>query len=163
METNNFIPKISNAILHELAGRIKPVVSFMKDGVPTRYYIKEVSLSSVAYTWDPVKTEVAEEFVVLGQIITYHTYGYYGFFKPSIAEVLSQIPEKYLGIVTAFEIVAQPQSADDLNEHVAILNAGYHVAITQLYGKKGVHHESIKGRDIATITVEENSNVLLLQ
>lgn len=163
METNNFIPKISSVVLHELARRIKPVISFLKDGVSTRYYIKEVSLSSVAYTWDPVKTEVAEELVVLGQIITYHTYGYYGFFKPSIAEVLAQIPEKYLGVVCAFEIVAQPQTADDLNENIAILDAGYHVAITQLYGKKGAHHENSTQSGTTTIAVEENNNVLLLQ
>lgn len=162
METNNFIPKISTAVLHERAGRIKPVVSFVNDGVSSRYYIEEVSLCSVAYTWDPVTTNVAEDLVVLGQIITYHTYGYYGFFKPSIAEVLAQIPEKYLETACAFEIVAQPHNAEDLNEHIAILNAGYHVAITQLYGKKGLDHENTSER-CDVITLEENHHVPLLR
>ena len=53
-----------------------------------------------------------------------------------VAEVLKQIPEDILNQVIAFEIIGQPETADDLNKEQEALNAGYHVATTRLYGKK---------------------------
>jgi hypothetical protein len=54
-------------------------------------------------------------------------------FKPSIAEVLAQIPEEHLEQVLAFEIVDSPNNVDDLNAEREALNAGYHIATTRLY------------------------------
>ncbi len=90
------------------------------------YYIQEVDLRGIAFIWDPKPTEIAEGLEPFEDITTYHTYGYYGFFKPSIAEVLAQIPLDKIDHVVSFEIVQHPETADDLNIHLRELNDGYH-------------------------------------
>ena len=100
-----------------------------------RYYIKKVDPEKIAFTWDPKKTKRARKLKPLKDITTYHTYGYYRMFKPSIAEVLAQIPEGLLAATIAFEIVERPETAADLDKHSEALNDGYHVATTRLYAK----------------------------
>lgn len=130
IEKKRWIPEVPNERIEELAERIKPVVQF---GQENRCYIKPVDLFNIAYTWDPKVADKATGLKSLCDITTYHTYGYYGFFKPSIAEVLAQIPAEHLDKVVAFEIVGSPKTADDLNREHEALNAGYHVATTRLY------------------------------
>ncbi len=125
-----WIPEIPEKRIRELAERIKPVVEFQGRGP---CYIKPVDLFEVAYTWDPSPARSARGLKALCDITTYHTYGYYGFFKPSIAEVLAQIPKEHLDKVVAFQIVGSPQDSGDLNRELEALNAGYHVATTRLY------------------------------
>ncbi len=132
----SWIPKILDERLQELCKRIKPVVRFVSwfgKGKECLYYIKPVDPRKIAYTWDPKPRRKARRLKKLCDITTYHSYGYYGFFKPSIAEVIAQIPEEYLNKVVAFEIVENPEKRDDLNLHSEALNAGYHVATTRLY------------------------------
>jgi hypothetical protein len=126
------IPKITDPRLNELAARIKPVVSFK--GV--RHYIKPCHLRTQAYTWDAKKAAKAPALVEIVDIRTYHTYGYHGFFKPSIAEVIAQIPADLIDQVTEFEIVERPKTVDDLNEERIALNKGFHVATTRLYARE---------------------------
>ena len=130
VEKKSWIPEVPKKRIQKLAERIKPVVQFASKG---KRYIKPVDLFGVAYTWDPKAANKAPGLKPLCDIITYHTYGYYGFFKPSIAEILAQIPAEHLDKVVAFEIVGSPETADDLNEEHEALNAGYHVATTRLY------------------------------
>ena len=125
-----WIPEISDQKLEELAGRIRPVYEF-KDGVLR--YIQPVDLRKTAYTWDPKPAELAENLKVLSEFRTFHSYGSPMFFKPSIAEVLAQIPEEFLNKIRAFQIVDAPVHVDDLNLEREALNAGYHVAMTRLY------------------------------
>ena len=127
-----WIPKVSKEEIEKRSERIKPVVKFDSN----LSFIKPVDLFGIAYTWDPEPAGRAKGLKPLCDITTYHTYGYYGFFKPSIAEVLAQIPKEYLDKVVAFEIINSPGTADDLNRESAALNAGYHVATTRLYVKK---------------------------
>ncbi len=157
------IPEISDAKLAELVQRIKPVVRMARVKTSMRktktggvritqilhllgkmvpwesgrlHYIRPVDPRSVAYTWEPKHTKEARGLQPIRDITTLHTYGFYGFFKPSIAEVLAQIPEDILDSVVAFEIVKHPETADDLNKDIDALNAGFHVATTRLYTKK---------------------------
>ncbi len=130
----NWIPEIDDDRLSELVGRIRPLVRPEPDGDP--YYIKKVDPRSVAYTWDPSPVEKATDLVVICDVTTFHKWGYYGLFKPSIAEVLGMIPEGMTDIVVAFEIVERPETADDLNRFSIALNAGYHVARPRLYAKE---------------------------
>jgi len=125
----NWIPEVPKEEIIARALRIKPTVRF--DGILR--YIKAVDLFNTAYAWDPEPGEVAPAFTKIAEITTYHTYGFYGFFKPSVAEVLAQIPDDLLDRVNAFEIVGAPETADDLNANKTALNAGYHVARTALY------------------------------
>lgn len=132
MARTGWIPDVPEHRIHELARRIKPVVEFQRKG---KCYIKPVDLFKIAYTWDPKPAGKAKGLRKLRDITTYHTYSYYGFFKPSIAEVLAQIPEEHVNEVVAFEIVGSPESADDLNREREAIDAGYHVAVTTLYGR----------------------------
>lgn len=124
------IPNVPKERICELAKRIKPVVRFTSG----LHYIKPVDLFTIAFTWDPKRASKAKGLRKLRDITTYHTYGYHGFFKPSIAEVLAQIPAELLGEAVAFETHG-PDSVDDLNAHLEELNAGLHVACTTLYGR----------------------------
>lgn len=130
VEKRVWIPEVVKERIQELAERIKPIVQFPREG---KCYIKPVDLFGIAYTWDPKSADKATGLKPLCDITTYHTYSYHGFFKPSIAEVLAQIPAEHLDKVVAFEIVENPETADDLNREREALNAGYHVATTRLY------------------------------
>lgn len=126
------IPSIDDATLVTLAERIRPVVR--RDG--DLYYIKPVDLRRIAFTWDPKVTSQAVGLEPVISFKTLHRYAYHGFFKPSIAEVLAQIPADLLDDnVVAFEVKG-PKDADDLNKDSAALNAGFHVAMTTLYSRR---------------------------
>ena len=132
-EEKVWIPEITDERLDELFDRIKPVVKFKLRGL---CYIQPVDLRSIAYTWSPKSAGKAPKLEPICDITTYHSYGSYNLFKPSIAEVLAQIPDEHLENVVAFEIVERPVDADDLNCENEALNAGYHVATTRLYTRK---------------------------
>jgi hypothetical protein len=125
------IPKISNEELAELAKRIRPVVRKESDGRP--FYIKADSdLRRLSYLWDVKYEEEAKGLFEFATITTLHTYGYYGMFKPSVAEVIAQIPPDYRDRVVAFEITTRPLCADDLNKQKKAVNEGFHMAVTAL-------------------------------
>lgn len=131
-----WIPEITDKELKRRARRIKPTVRFGKGTRERLRYIKPVNLRNVAYTWDPKPAEVAKGLSPLRVITTYHGYGAPSFFKPSVAEVLAAIPDDIIDQVVAFEIIKCPETVDDLNREPEALNAGYHVAITRLYGRQ---------------------------
>lgn len=118
----------SNSDIEALAERIKPVV----DG----RWIEPPRIFNTAYTWSPKPLKKAKGLKPLAKITTYHKYGFHGFFKPSIGEVICCIPEEHLEQCVAFEIIRWPSTADDLNAEHEALNAGYHVATVQLYKAK---------------------------
>lgn len=121
---------LSNEEITELAQKIRPVV---RDENGRYFYIKPVDPQKVAFTWSPTLTdEVADGrggIVRIATIYTLHGYGAPSFFKPSIAEVLSMIPQHLLGKVIAFETI----SPDDLSGQWSAVAEGYHVAVTHLY------------------------------
>lgn len=127
------IPKINNERITELLARIRPCVR-KKDKL---HFIGPLDPRDVAFTWNPtLEGEAPSDLPVLAKIRTLHTYGYYGLFKPSLAEVLAQIPADLVGKVTAFETHG-PQTADDFYrdaETKAAFDAGFHTAETTLYG-----------------------------
>ena len=124
------VPKMPRRSIRKLAERIKPVVTFKDEG---SCYIKPVDLFSESYSWDPEPAGKATGLKPLCDITTYHPYGYYGSFKPSIAQVILQIPKEHRDKVIAFEIVKYPETADDLDPESEIFNSGFHVATTRLY------------------------------
>jgi hypothetical protein len=65
-----------------------------------------------------------------------HRYGSPGWFRPTVAEVLAQIPPEIAEKTSAFEVVDLPQSVFDINgdEYTKeALRQGYHVSVIQLY------------------------------
>jgi hypothetical protein len=135
------IPEIADERLAELAARIKPLVlrdESKIDGQPGRalWSIKPCDLRGVAFPWDPQWDMPAPaDLVPLRVVRTLHTYGYYGMFKPSVAEVLAQIPADLVETAVAFSVDG-PKTATDLGKHPDELNAGFHVAQTTFYGRK---------------------------
>jgi len=123
------IPAIDPQRLRLLLKRIKPVVK--RDG--DLWYIKDVDPVTVAFTWSPTLRKKAVGLEPFATIQTLHRYAYYGFFKPSLEEVMAFMPDDALenGVV-AFSTQG-PGTADDLNKHGGAVDAGFHVAETTLY------------------------------
>lgn len=123
---------ISDEKLKSLLARIRPVFDFPNKG---KCFVKSCDPREVSYIWDAVPDGIAKDLKPICDIDTYHTFGYYGLFKPSIAEVLAQIPEDKLDQVVAFEIVEQPRTSEDLNRQINAINAGFHRAKTRLHAR----------------------------
>lgn len=124
------LPHVSDEELLNRFQKIRPIVKY-KDWL---YYYKTDTnieeLRNVEYMWDP-KNDIRElvnieYFEELGVFPCYHTYGYYGIFKPTIAEVLEQFPDEYLEQATAFYMVDYPKNDIDLNKQLEIVNSGCH-------------------------------------
>ncbi len=126
-----WIPRVPKSHIVELSSRIRPVITF---GRNEHWYVVPVDTFTQSFLWDPEKESRAQGLKVLCDIKTYHTFGYYCLFRPTVAEVIAQIPRAYIKDTVAFEIVGRPMTATDLNKDVAALNAGYHGATTRLYG-----------------------------
>ena len=111
---------------------MKPIVH--RDG--KKYFIEPVDVANAKRKDFVFGATLAEEATVpteIAKIFTLHTYEYYGFFKPSLEEVLTMIPPNMLDTAKAFETVG-PEDASDLNRQPAAMDEGYHVAVTILYG-----------------------------
>lgn len=133
------IPHVSDEELEKRYAKVKPLVVHDPDSTAnddtwgSLWTIEKPNFRAVSYIWDPKRLKQAGKVKAVTTIQTYHSYGAPVLFKPSVAEVLSQIPEKYFdGSVDAFYISKAPQSADDLNKYKAALDEGYHVAAVTL-------------------------------
>ncbi len=130
---------ITNEEIIERYSHIKPVVK--KDG--KLYWLRKFSdeeLFDISYLWNDETEKPVEEneiIPILGKDFRcLHEYGYYGLFKPSVAEVLTQINPEVLDSVVAFEIIESPKTADDFYKDeftTAALNSGHHVSMVRLY------------------------------
>lgn len=138
VKEKSWIPEISDEELEKRCKKIRPLVR-NKKGILR--YIAKCPYRDWAFMWSPKFRTKAPDLNVITDITTYHTWAFYGFFKPTIAEVIAQIPIDVLDRVVAFEIIKSPETTEDLNRESVALNAGYHVAITRLYEKQ-VQNES---------------------
>lgn len=138
------IPKISDEEMMKRYEQIKPVLTVNgKFHYFREYTLKELSNMSYLFNRnEDVREEVGkDELEVLEgrDFVCLHSWSYYGFFKPSVGELLSQIKEDDLPFVKAFEIIESPQTADDFHKDsftsIAFDN-GYHVSTVRLYGAK---------------------------
>lgn len=130
---------IKNDAIYARYHHIKPVVK--KDG--RLYWLRIFSyeeLFDISYLWNRETEKPVEE----GEIVPIpgkdfrclHKYGYYGLFKPSVAEVLTQIDPEVVDSVVAFEIIDSPKTNDDFYKDeftTAAFNSGYHVSTVRLY------------------------------
>ena len=138
------IPKISDEEMMKRYKLIKPVITvdgklhYFRD-----YSLEEITESSFFFNRkDDVREEVGKDKLEVWEghdFVCLHTYGYYGIFKPSVGEVLAQISERDVPIVKAFEIIENPQTADDFykgNFTSIAFDNGYHVSTVRLYVEK---------------------------
>jgi hypothetical protein len=98
------IKKISDELAQEMKNQIIPVFRHEKnqfdDGASVSVFtdMDKVHISNVAYTWieDVPKDEIGTLFRNdASQIISFHEWAYYGFFKPSLYEVYCAINQAF--------------------------------------------------------------------
>lgn len=139
---NVSIPKISKEELNKRYARIKPIVEL--DG--KKYLLRDFTEDELKkYVYTSNITQDKREIVDTDKYIPLedydfeclHEYGYYGIFKPTIAEVLAQIPEDLASLVEAFEIIEKPETIEDLMRNKIVFNNGFHISKVRLYCKKG--------------------------
>ena len=121
------IPKIDDNRLKELYKLLKPIVIIDEMKYLLREFILQ-ELRNQSYIWnrtedkrdvvDPSKLETVDDFLCL------HTWGYYGLFKPSIAEVLSQAPENVIEQANTFEIIESPETREDVFKYKEVIDNG---------------------------------------
>lgn len=137
------IPQMSNEDIARYYTTIRPIVN-------QDTYLRELTdeeLTAMAYTSLNELTDYAEKvdfskLSVLEDRKMLHSWGYYGFFKPSVGEVIRQIPKEYLEKVVAFEII---QGAIETNTIFKDeLDSGFHVSIVRLYQAKDATNEAAK-------------------
>ena len=139
------IPKITDEELYKRYESIKPVVT-VKGNL---YYLRKFTLDEIkGITYignlekdlrkqvdeDEIEEWEGKDFRCL------HTFGHPLLFKPSIAEVLSQIKECDIPKVKAFEIIEYPRNISNVEQDsfsLVALKAGYHVSVVRLYKEKG--------------------------
>ncbi len=122
-------------IIMRCAPKIKPLIRFAKTTAGhiqheagDLYHIKDVNIYSRSFLWEPKPTKIARE-VSPKPFATLQMQFIYGapvFFKPTIAEVIAQIPEKDLERTVGFEVDGNNVGFTDDSCH--------HVANVMLYG-----------------------------
>ena len=130
------IPEIDDNRLKELYQLLKPIVTIDE----MKYLLREFTLQELrnqSYIWnrhedkrdvvDPNKLETVDGFLCL------HTWGYYGLFKPSIAEVLSQAPESVIEQANTFEIIESPETREDVFKYKEVIDNGFHLSKVRAY------------------------------
>lgn len=130
------IPEIDDNRLKELYQLLKPIVTIDE----MKYLLREFTLQELrnqSYIWnrhedkrdvvDPNKLETVDDFLCL------HTWGYYGLFKPSIAEVLSQVPESVIEQANTFEIIESPETREDVFKYKEVIDNGFHLSKVRAY------------------------------
>lgn len=130
------IPEIDDKRLKELYHLLKPIVTIDE----MKYLLREFTLQELrnqSYIWnrhedkrdiiDPNKLETVDDFLCL------HTWGYYGLFKPSIAEVLSQAPESVIEQANTFEIIERPETREDVFKYKEVIDNGFHLSKVRAY------------------------------
>ena len=144
MEQKIEIPKMSIEEIAKHYAHIKPIVKH--HGIPT--YLRNLTkdeLTHISFTWlddnpsnftEPVDYSCLS---VLADVKMLHAWAYYGFFKPDVGEVISQISKEHLDKVVAFEIMAGAIAYNGMFNKE--LNDGFHVSIVRLYQAKDSTNE----------------------
>lgn len=130
------IPEIDDRRLKKLYQLLKPIVTIDE----MKYLLREFALHELrdqSYIWnrqedkrsavDPRNLEPVDDFLCL------HTWGYYGLFKPTIAEVLSQAPENVIEQANTFEIIESPETRADVFKYKEVIDNGFHLSKVRAY------------------------------
>lgn len=140
------IPDKGKDFVQKWAKKIKPLI--MKENGKLYHFTNRADHFDESFSWDAKPRREATGLEEVCIIPTLHNYGYYGFFKPSVDEVLNQIPEHMLDEVEYFHVQG-PQDANDLNAQRIHLNEGFHLAQTTFYRRrrnsKSVGHSFPRG------------------
>lgn len=110
-----FVPEITDEVLAERMARFTPLVS--QEGEARMIELPDPRRT--AFTWDPKIVGAPVDFEELRTVETDHYCGYIAFFKPSIAEVLAQVPDDLPADCNAFLIRGDVECYPEGNGHRA--------------------------------------------
>lgn len=119
--------------IEELSQKIKVVARFK--GSDALYYVKAMNPKRVEYAWSPEKDNIATGLIVLSEITIYYPYTLDGFYKPSMATVLAQIPDEFIDQTVAYELIENTPYLEAFNDYLDIIHAGYNLITARLYTK----------------------------
>lgn len=139
---NISIPEIRREELLERCGHIKPIIEYKGKSYFLRDYT-EKEIQERPYNWyvEEDIREIADmsKYIAIQNIPDFEcihkTSGYVTIFTPTIAEVVAQIPECYVNIVDAFQIMESYVNTDDSGEHQNAFENGFNVSRVRLYVK----------------------------
>lgn len=133
---NLIIPNMTDEELTHIYKRLKPIVTVDE----MKYYLKEYTLYQLRYYlyMQDLPTSVKEQINPslinpVDEFMCFHKFHYYGSFIPTIAEVLSQVPENLIEDSNAFEIVEYPTKMADVTRYYEAFEKGYHVSKVRTY------------------------------
>lgn len=134
MKRKYFIKEIPIPELLVLAKKIRPIVHGQ--------YLRKLNsreLVMTAFTWLDDPEDFVEEvdyskLSVIEDRKMLHSWNYYGSFKPTVYEVISQIPEELFKKVVAFEIIEGAIGMNSIFKEE--FQEGYYVSIVRLYCEK---------------------------
>lgn len=134
-ERLKFIPTISRETVTELLQHITPMLR-NNAGLLCKFQPKEPCdpfNSSFNFMGEAGCGDLADmqNLCLLEAVPTYHTCGYHAIFRPTVAEVLAQLPEYLREAVTGFEVLF----GQELTECVDLPGLYGHKTVTLFYGK----------------------------
>lgn len=138
-----------NKRIQELARRIRPIVDV---GGGEFWYILHVGLHDF-FLRKATPVRKASGLIAIGSAETLHPWDAPAFFKPTVAQVLEQMPKEYEDQACAFSVHG-PQSLDDMKEHGAAFDQSLHVATTLFYAR-GKPMGWIRHHAIVITTIED--------
>lgn len=123
------LPEITDEELLKRYKQITPILN-----IENIYYklrnLDLYRLKHYSYTQDRFQTEedivLEDNILTIGDFSCYHIRDFYGLFKPTIYEVLSQFPDIYLKDANAFYIYEAPRTKEELEKQKDIISAGYY-------------------------------------
>lgn len=131
--TNNkiILPYLTDDELLARYRRIKPIISLNE----LFYYLKRYNISMLrneSYLLN-VEKDIRGQVDMTGaetiaEFFCYHTYGHYGIFSPSIAEVLQQFPDDVLNDANAFYMTRSLETKYDLEMQLETADASCHLS-----------------------------------
>jgi len=120
------IPKLPTEELLRRAGLIKPVI--LRDQTYFEWKSKSDPINH-SFTWEYECGKQVNVGRPIFTTITFHSWGHPSLFKPSIAEVVAQIPDQILDQVKAFHL-----EEDDMDVYHCLPD-GYHFTKTKFFGE----------------------------
>lgn len=122
------IPEMSDEEIQRRCSLIRPLVRH-EDKLLT---VVPHDPDKVAFNWAKAEAVLDKPLVEVGRCRTLHVYGYYGFFKPSMSEVVRFIPEDLVGVAEYFE-VAEARIVNTNEDERMALDKGFHVSEAIFY------------------------------
>ena len=134
------VPQIDDEELAYMYKLLKPIVNV--EGA--KYLLKEYTLAELrnqSYLWnaseDKREKVDSEKLKVIQEFLCLHTFGYPTLFKPSIAEVLSQMPMISTMDADYFEIVESPKDQYDVFRYKDLADKHLHLSMVRTYSING--------------------------